>query len=220
MHELTAQQSRILAFLRDCIEQGGLPPTTLEIQRHFDFASDKAARDHLRALARKGRIELMPGKARGIRVLSPAREQGHDAQIPLVGRVAAGTPILATDNIDSWYRIDPAVFSSRANFLYRVRGNSMQAANILDGDIVGIRQQEVADNGQIVVARLPSKRTGEDEITLKRYSRRRDVVVLAPDNDSDDFRPIEIDLSQYEPENQERPPVAIEGILVGLIRKY
>jgi repressor LexA len=136
--------------------------------------------------------------------------------LPLVGRVAAGEPILSAESIESQVAVDPALFHPRADFLFRVQGRSMQDAGILDGDLVGVRQQVVADNGQIVVARLPGRKTGEDELTLKRFFRRGDRVTLRAENAA--FAPIEIDLAAGDPETQERAPVAIEGLYVGLIR--
>lgn len=133
-----------------------------------------------------------------------------------MGRVAAGEPILSAEAIESQVAVDPGLFHPRADFLFRVQGRSMQDAGILDGDLVGVRAQPEAENGQIVVARLPSRKTGEDELTLKRYFRRGSRVELRAENR--DFAPIEVDLAAHDPETQERAPVAIEGLYVGLIR--
>jgi len=215
---LTEKQEKILAFVRGCLRETGMPPTREEIAREFGFAVRASAEEHLRAIARKGYIELIPGSSRGIRLKdTPARHaMPVSFFLPLVGRVAAGEPVLSAENVESQVAVDPALFHPRADFLFRVQGRSMQDAGILDGDLVGVRQQPVADNGQIVVARLPGKRTGEDELTLKRYFRRGRRVELRAENR--EFAPIEIDLAAFDPETQERAPVAIEGLYVGLIR--
>ena len=228
---LTEKQEKILAFVRDCLRETGMPPTRQEIAREFGFAVRASAEEHLRAIARKGYIELIAGSARGIRLKEsrPSWERAMPANralwerampanlfLPIVGRVAAGEPILSAESIESQVAVDPALFHPRADFLFRVQGRSMQDAGILDGDLVGVRQQAVADNGQIVVARLSGKRTGEDELTLKRYFRRGDRVTLRAENAA--FAPIEIDLAAGDAETQERAPVAIEGLYVGLIR--
>ena len=215
---LTEKQEKILAFVRAHLRETGMPPTREEIAREFGFAVRASAEEHLRAIARKGYIELLPGSSRGIRLKDALAQHAMPVSffLPVVGRVAAGEPILSAEHIESQVAVDPALFHPRADFLFRVQGRSMQDAGILDGDLVGVRQQEVADNGQIVVARLPGRRTGEDELTLKRYFRRGDRVELRAENR--EFAPIEIDLSAGDPETQERAPVAIEGLYVGLIR--
>ena len=213
---LTEKQEKILAFVREHLRETGMPPTREEIAREFGFAVRASAEEHLRAIARKGYLELIPGSSRGIRLKEYVRHAMDALSLPLVGRVAAGEPILSAEHIESHFSVDPGLFHPRADFLFRVRGRSMQDAGILDGDLVGVRQQIVAENGQIVVARLPGKRTGEDEITLKRYFRRGNRVELRAENR--DFAPIEIDLAAQDPETQERAPVAIEGLYVGLIR--
>ena len=215
---LTEKQEKILAFVRDCLRGTGMPPTREEIAREFGFAVRASAEEHLRAIARKGYIELLPGSSRGIRLKDALAQHAMPVSffLPVVGRVAAGEPILSAENVESQVAVDPALFHPRADFLFRVRGRSMQDAGILDGDLVGVRQQPVAENGQIVVARLPGKRTGEDEVTLKRWFRRGSRVELRAENR--EFAPIEIDLAATDPETQERAPVAIEGLYVGLIR--
>jgi repressor LexA len=215
---LTDKQEKILAFVRAQLRETGMPPTREEIAREFGFSVRASAEEHLRAIARKGYIELIPGSSRGIRLKDALTQHPMPVGffLPVVGRVAAGEPILSADNVESQVAVDPALFHPRADFLFRVQGRSMQDAGILDGDLVGVRQQPVADNGQIVVARLPSRRTGEDELTLKRYFRRGQRVELRAENR--DFAPIAIDLGQFDPETQERAPVAIEGLYVGLIR--
>ena len=222
---LTEKQEKILAFVREHLRDHGRPPTREEIAREFGFAVRASAEEHLRAIARKGHIELIPGASRGIKLKDYGNKWGQSPMgrgtvpiysLPLVGRVAAGEPILSADHIESHINVDPGLFRPRADFLLRVRGRSMQDIGVLDGDLVGVKAQEVADNGQVVVARLPGKRTGEDEITLKRYFRRGNRVELRAENR--DFPPIEIDLAATDPETQERAPVAIEGLYVGLIR--
>ena len=212
---LTEKQEKILAFVRDCVRETGMPPTREEIAREFGFAVRASAEEHLRAIARKGYVELIPGSSRGIR-LKDAQAMPLGFFLPVVGRVAAGEPILSAEHVESQVAVDPALFHPRADFLFRVRGRSMQDAGILDGDLVGVRAQPVAENGQIVVARLRGARTGEDELTLKRYFRRGSRVELRAENR--EFAPIEVDLAATDPETQERAPVAIEGLYVGLIR--
>jgi repressor LexA len=193
--ELTPRQAEILQLIRDAIEATGYPPTRAEIAMAFGFRSPNAAEDHLRALERKGCISIEPGAARGIRL---AEALG----LPLVGRVAAGQPILAEAHIQGRYQVDPNLFYPRADYLLKVRGMSMRDAGILDGDLLAVHASTEARSGQIVVARL------HDEVTVKRLRRRGSVVELLPENP--DFRPIVVDLR--------RQPFAIEGIAVGMIR--
>jgi repressor LexA len=218
-NELTPRQAEILAFIQRCLRDSGLPPTQDDIAQEFGFSSSTAAREHLLAIERKGYIELRARNARGIRVLVGADERSprHQMELPLLGRVAAGSPILAEENIDTWLRIDPGLFRPRADFLHRVSGESMREADIFDGDLVGIHAQTVADNGQIVVARITDPTTGEDTITLKRYFRRGRKVILKPENSAPAYKPIEIDLAQRS-EDQDAAPFQIAGIYVGLIR--
>lgn len=213
---LTDKQEKVLAFVRDCVRDTGMPPTREEIAREFGFAVRASAEEHLRAIARKGYLDLIPGSSRGIRLKDAAQAMPVGFFLPVVGRVAAGEPILSAEHVESQVAVDPALFHPRADFLFRVRGRSMQDAGILDGDLVGVRAQPVAENGQIVVARLPGQRTGEDELTLKRFFRRGSRVELRAENR--EFAPIEIDLAATDAETQERAPVAIEGLYVGLIR--
>ncbi len=194
MEELTRRQAQILKFIKDAIEEG-YPPTLAEIASHFGFNSHNAAVDHLKALARKGAIELTEGASRGIRLTA---EQG----LPLIGRVAAGSPLLAEENIRAHYRVDPTLFRPRAHYLLKVRGMSMRDAGILDGDLLAVHKTRDAQSGQVVVARL------RDEVTVKRFRRRGNQVQLLPENP--DFKPIEVDLR--------RDALAIEGIAVGVIR--
>ena len=192
---LTPRQSEILAFIRNSVEVFSVPPTRAEIASAFGFASANAAEDHLRALARKGAITLESGSARGIRLV-------EQLGLPLIGTVAAGSPILAVENRLDTMRVDPALFSPRADFLLRVRGLSMIDAGILDGDVLAIHSTSEATNGQIVVARIG------DEVTVKRFKRRGTMVELIAENK--DFKPILV--------NTRNETLTIEGIAVGLIR--
>jgi len=194
MEPLTRRQQQILDFIADAIAEG-YPPTLAEIARHFGFNSPNAAVDHLKALARKGAIELIEGASRGIRLTA---EQG----LPLIGRVAAGSPILAEENVQARYRIDPVLFKPRADYLLKVRGMSMRDAGIFDGDLVAVHRSGEARSGQIVVARM------HDEVTVKRLHRRGHRVELIAENP--DFKPIVLDLR--------RDALVIEGTCVGVIR--
>jgi repressor LexA len=197
--KLTTRQQEILAFIRGQVEQQGSAPTREEICRAFGFRSPYAAECHLRALARKGAIDLVGGSARGIRL---PQGSGPAEEVPLVGQVAAGAPILATEHVEEHYRIDPRLFHPRPDYLLRVRGDSMRDAGILDGDLLAVRQGPEARNGQIVVARI------EDEVTVKYFQHTGDRVRLLPANP--DYAPIEID-----PGHQN---LVIEGIGVGVVR--
>ncbi|HET6725564.1 MAG TPA: transcriptional repressor LexA [Gammaproteobacteria bacterium] len=194
--ELTARQAEILEFIQSAIETESLPPTRQEIARHFGFHSANAAETHLRALARKGVIDLTPGASRGIRLIASARG------LPLVGRVAAGSPILAAEHIEGEYRLDGDLFSARPHYLLRVQGMSMRDAGILEGDLLAVRREADIRNGQIVVARL------DDEVTVKRYRQRGSDVWLLPENP--DYEPIRVDMQTQS--------IAIEGLVVGVIR--
>jgi repressor LexA len=199
---LTPRQAEILDLIRRHLAETGFPPTRAEIARRLGFRSANAAEEHLRALARKGAIELRPGTSRGIRL--PAGEVVATG-LPVIGRVAAGSPILAAEHVEDRYAIDPRLFRPAADYLLRVRGSSMRDAGILDGDLLAVRATPEAENGQIVVARLG------DEVTVKRLKRDRRSphrVVLRAENS--DFPPIELDLR--------REPLVIEGIGVGLVR--
>ncbi len=193
--KLTPRQAIILDYIRDHMEATGMPPTRAEIAEALGFRSINAAVDHLKALERKGAIELMPGSSRGIRLI-------QDLGLPVVGRVAAGDPILAAENIEDHYRIDPALFHPSADYLLRVRGMSMRDAGILNGDLLAVHRTPTADNGQIVVARL------DDEVTVKRFRRTKRRAWLLPENP--DFEPIEIDLKEQD--------LTIEGRAVGVLR--
>jgi len=193
--KLTARQAEILQLIRDSVEHSGSPPTRAEIATFFGFRSPNAAEEHLRALARKGVIALEEGRARGIRLLV-------DLGLPLIGRVAAGSPILATEHVQGRYQVDPTMFKPRADYLLRVRGMSMRDAGILDGDLLAVHQTTEVRSGQIVVARL------HDEVTVKRLRRKGSIVELLPENP--EFAPIVVDTRNE--------PLVIEGLAVGLIR--
>ena len=195
MKELTPRQAEILQLIRDTISETGFPPTRAEIARMLDFASPNAAEEHLRALERKGVIEILDGTARGLRLKEAAG-------LPLVGRVAAGSPILAEEHIVGRYAVDPHLFRPRADYLLKVRGMSMRDAGILDGDILVVHKTDEARSGQIVVARL------HDEVTVKRLRRRGGTVELLPENP--EFKPIVVDTRET--------LFAIEGLAVGVIR--
>jgi repressor LexA len=203
--ELTARQRQILDWIRAHLETTGMPPTRAEIAGGLGFSTPSSAEDHLQALARKGAIEIVPGTSRGLRLIDMPGIKVQGA-LPLVGRVAAGHPILAVENIESQYRIDPALFSPRADYLLRVHGESMRDAGILDGDLLAVHRTAEARNGQIVVARLGG--TSGDEVTVKRLRRRGREFVLMPENPA--FAPIVVD--------PRTTPLAIEGVGVGLVR--
>jgi repressor LexA len=200
MADLTPRQSEILEFIQDFMEENGMPPTRAEIAQELGFRSANAAEEHLRALQRKGVLELIPGTSRGIQLKDFLREQ---LGLPLVGRVAAGQPILAEEHVEGRYRIDTSLFNPRPHFLLRVQGMSMRNAGILDGDLVAVHRTPEVRNGQIIVARL------EDEVTVKRYRQNgRHVCWLLPEND--EFEPIRVDLREQ--------AMVIEGVVVGLLR--
>lgn len=215
MASLTARQHEILEFLRERLASG-IPPTREDIAEHFGFSTRSSAEEHLRALSRKGCIELVPG-ARGIRLLDQSASLSFQHQLPLIGRISAGTPITAEENVETRVAIDPELFRPRADFLHRVSGHSMKDADILDGDLVGIHAQDSVDNGAIVAAVLPDGRTGDDCITLKRFFRRGSKVVLKPANDAPAYQPIEIDLAAGD-EDQDGPRFRIAGIYAGHLR--
>ena len=199
MRQLTPRQSQILEMIQDFIAETGMPPTRAEIASELGFKSANAAEEHLRALQKKGVLDLVPGASRGIQLKDSLREQ---IGLPLVGRVAAGSPILAEEHIETHYRIDPALFNPKPHYLLRVEGMSMKNAGILDGDLVAVHRTPEVRSRQIVVARL------EDEVTVKRYRQDGKVVWLMPENE--DFEPIQVDLSKQ--------TMVIEGVVVGVIR--
>lgn len=192
---LTRRQLQVLECIRSFVEATGMPPTRAEIAKKLGFRSANAAEEHLRALARKGAIKLQSGASRGIRLLTPSG-------IPVVGEVAAGNPILATEHIEDHYPLPPQLFSPRAHYLLRVRGMSMRDAGILNRDLLAVHRTQEAANGQIVVARL------DDEVTVKEFRRRGNIVTLVPKNP--DFDAVKVDLREQS--------LVIEGIGVGVIR--
>ena len=207
--KLTARQEEILGLISDAIAKSGLPPTRAEIATRLGFASANAAEEHLRALARKGYVELSPGTSRGIRLTKqmslplPALQQ---LSLPLIGRVAAGSPILAVEHIEKQVPVDPSLFSKGADYLLKVRGMSMRDAGILDGDYLAVKKTSEARNGDVVVARL------EDEVTVKRWSQKKGphgmTIELIAENP--EFKNIVID--------PRRDEIHVEGLAVGLIR--
>ncbi len=199
MKQLTARQSQIYELIKQHLQETGMPPTRAEIARILGFRSANAAEEHLRALAKKGMIELVPGTSRGIRLLE---EDEEEAGLPLIGRVAAGYPVLAEEHVEAHYPVQPDMFDPPADYLLRVRGMSMRDAGILEGDLLAVHRTQTVRNGQVVVARL------ESEVTVKRYEKRGKKVYLHPENP--DFPVIEVDMSQE--------PLEIEGVGVGVIR--
>lgn len=219
MEALTDRQAEILRFVRDCLRDNGAPPTRADIAQRFGFNSPNAAERHLRALEAKGYIEMAPGAARNIRLLTDLDEVvALQFELPLVGRIAAGTPITAPDNVETRVVVDPELFRPRADFLHRVSGHSMRDVGILDGDLVGVHAQETADNNQIIAAALWDPRSGDERITLKRYVRRGNKVILKSENSGPGYEPIELDLAALRTAEDERPPFRIAGIYAGLIR--
>lgn len=214
--KLTARQQEILELIQSAIAETGSPPTRAEIAARLGFRSANAAEEHLQALARKGVIELRSGTSRGIRLTGDSLRTIHETRfkqfplplpslaqltLPLVGRVAAGSPILAQEHIDQSYFVESSLFQHRPDYLLKVRGMSMRDAGIMDGDLLAVQASKIAKNGQIIVARLG------DEVTVKRYRRTKDTVELLPENP--DYHTIVVSSDeQFE----------IEGLAVGLIR--
>lgn len=199
MKPLTHRQQQILDFIEQTLVRDGFPPTIAEITAAFGMGSGNAIRGHLQALAKKGAIQLTPGASRGIRLLKP----GTDPGLPLIGRVAAGQPILAEQHIEGYCQLGPELFQQRADYLLRVHGLSMRDAGILDGDLLAVQRRPDARSGQLVVARIG------DEATVKRLRLDGDIAYLEPANP--DFKTLRIDLRQE--------ALAIEGIVVGVIRR-
>ena len=195
MEDLTPQQARILKFIRDTMDESGLPPTRAEIAQAMSFRSPNAAEEHLRTLERKGAIEIVKGSARGIRLVD-------GGGLPLVGRVAAGSPILAEEHVQGRFQVDPGLFKPEAHYLLKVRGMSMRDAGILDGDLLAVHKTDDARSGQMVVGRL------QDEVTVKQLRKKGAIVEVLPENP--EFEPIIVDTR--------KESLAIEGIGVGVIR--
>jgi repressor LexA len=198
--DLTPRQTEILRLIQRSVQETGMPPTRKEIAGELGFRSPNAAEEHLRALARKGVIALLPGASRGIQLKDTMREQFG---LPLIGRVAAGSPILAEQNIEDHLSIDPSVFHPTPHYLLKVVGMSMKNAGILDGDLVAVHRTPNVRNRQIIVARL------ENDVTVKRYRQEGPVAWLLPENE--DFEPIKVDLKQQS--------LLIEGVVVGVVRR-
>lgn len=204
MSPLTDRQAAILDFISRKIAREEVPPTREEIALAFGF-NRAAADQHLRAIAAKGYLELLPGSARGIRLAAETRRAMDETLLPLVGRVAAGPPLLSTADVDDHYQVDPRLFRPQAHYLRRVAGDSMIDMGIQDGDLIGVHQTPAAENGQVVVAKL--FRSAEPEITVKVFRRRGEVVRLLPRNAA--LEPIVVDLREEEFE--------IEGLYCGHI---
>src|SRR3954466_7667386 len=200
MSDLTPRQTEILRLIQRAINETGMPPTRAEIANELGFKSPNAAEEHLRALARKGVIALVPGTSRGIQLKDTIREQ---MGLPLIGRVAAGRPIFAEENFESRLQIDPSLFQPKPHYLLKVTGMSMKDAGILDGDLVAVHRPSEVRSRQIVVARL------ENEVTVKRYRQEGTIVWLLPENE--EFEPLRVDLKEQQ--------LLIEGIVVGVVRR-
>lgn len=200
---LTDRQSEILKLIKELTEVSGFPPTRAEIAERMGFRSVNAAEQHLRALERKGALDISSGSSRGIKIRGGgAHRVSRLLELPVIGRVAAGSPILAEEHVTARYQVDPNLFTPRADYLLKVRGLSMRDAGILEGDLLAVHRTPEAQSGQMVVARVAG------EVTVKRLRRRGHAVQLLPENP--DFEPIELDLRHDE--------LAIEGIAVGVIR--
>ncbi|UTW47202.1 transcriptional repressor LexA [Bacterioplanoides sp. SCSIO 12839] len=198
MIKLTARQQQVLDCIKASLEETGFPPTRAEIANELGFRSPNAAEEHLKALARKGAIEMMAGASRGIRIV-----EASNPGLPIVGRVAAGEPILAQEHIEDYCEIPPSFFKPQADYLLEVHGDSMMEMGILDGDYIAVHRMDTARNGEVVVARV------DNEVTVKRYEKKRNKVTLFPENK--DYSPIEVDLKEAD--------FAIEGLYVGVLRR-
>ncbi|MGH1440289.1 MAG: transcriptional repressor LexA [Cellvibrionaceae bacterium] len=201
MIKLTSRQQQVLQLIKDHIGETGYPPTRADIARQLGFKSANAAEEHLRALARKGVIEIVPGASRGIRL--PEEE---NPGIPIVGRVAAGSPILAQEHIEDYCDLTPTFFSPNADYFLRVHGESMIDIGIFDGDLLAVHRTEQARNGQVVVARI-----GE-EVTVKRYQKEANSPIVTLIAENPEFDPIEVNLQEED--------FAIEGLSVGVLRQH
>jgi len=200
MKALTKRQQEIYDYIKSCISGGGMPPTRADIAAHFGFRSANAAEEHLRALAKKEAIEILPGASRGLRLL--LEPELAENGLPLIGQVAAGEPILAQEHVESHYQIDPALFKPQADYLLRVHGMSMKNIGIIDGDLLAVHKTKHFENGQVVVARI------EDNVTVKRIEHKGNKVLLHPENE--DLSDIVVDLEYQD--------FTIEGLAVGVIR--
>ncbi|MDX3772684.1 transcriptional repressor LexA [Chromatiaceae bacterium AAb-1] len=201
MRPLTPRQAEILQLIKDYQAETGMPPTRAEIASQLGFKSANAAEEHLKALAKKGVIEMLPGTSRGIRLVDDENEP-EQLGLPLIGKVAAGQPILAAEHVQNHYQVDPHLFKPHADFLLKVQGMSMQDIGILDGDLLAVHKTNQAQPGQVVVARV------DEDVTVKRFQRDGHQVLLLPENT--DFDVIKVDLRHQQ--------FAIEGLAVGVIR--
>nr|WP_136250833.1 transcriptional repressor LexA [Ningiella ruwaisensis] len=201
MRPLTPRQEEVLNLIKATMIETGMPPTRAEIARQLGFKSANAAEEHLKALAKKNVIEILPGTSRGIKLNIPLEDELEDG-IPLIGKVAAGEPILAQEHVEAHYKVDPAMFHPGADFLLRVNGMSMKDIGIMDGDLLAVHKTNNVRNGQVVVARI------DEDVTVKRFEKKGPTVILHAENE--EFAPIEVDLrSQF---------FEIEGLAVGVIR--
>lgn len=200
MRPLTPRQNEILELIKRNIADTGMPPTRAEIATRLGFKSANAAEEHLKALAKKGCIEIIPGTSRGIRLTHDETEA--ELGLPLIGQVAAGEPILAQEHVEQYYQVDPMMFKPAADFLLRVRGDSMKNIGILEGDLLAVHKLQQARNGQVIVARV------EDEVTVKRFEKKGNIIYLHAENE--EYAPIKVDLTCQN--------LTIEGLAVGIIR--
>ena len=200
MRPLTKRQSQILELIKVFIKDTGMPPTRAEIAQTLGFKSANAAEEHLKALAKKGMIKMKPGASRGIQLIE--EDEPEQLGLPLIGRVAVGEPILAQEHVESHCQVDPSLFKPAADFLLRVNGMSMKDIGIMDGDLLAVHRTQVAENGQVVVARV------DEDVTVKRLEKAGRKVFLHAENE--EFSPIEVDL--------EHESFNIEGLAVGVIR--
>jgi repressor LexA len=201
MKPLTPRQQQVLDLIKEKIDDTGMPPTRAEIAKELGFRSANAAEEHLKALAKKQAIEIVPGASRGIRVLL-SDAANDEMGLPLIGQVAAGEPILAQEHVEANYKVDPSMFHPQADFLLRVNGESMKDIGIMDGDLLAVHKTQDVRDGQVVVARV------DDDVTVKRLERQGATVLLHAENE--EFSPIKVDLTSQH--------LAIEGIAVGIIR--
>ncbi len=202
MTKLTARQTEVLNCIRHYINHTGFPPTRADIARELGFRSANAAEDHLKALAKKGVIEIISGTSRGIKLVAP--DDPEPEGIPVIGRVAAGSPILAEQHVESYADVKHSLFSPQADYLLTVHGESMIDAGIFDGDLVAVKQTKDVANGQIIVARI------DDEVTVKRLNKKQNEVLLIAENQA--CKPIRVDNNSGE--------FSIEGLVVGVIRRH
>ncbi len=201
MRPLTPRQTEVLELIKSAMRETGMPPTRAEIARELGFKSANAAEEHLKALAKKGVINILPGTSRGIKLNVELDDDSEDG-LPLIGQVAAGEPILAQEHIENRFKCDPSMFHPRADFLLRVKGSSMRDIGIMDGDLLAVHKTDQANNGQVVVARV------DEDVTVKRFERKGSEILLHAEND--EYAPIRVDLaSQF---------FTIEGLAVGVIR--